>query len=118
MHEREDLVEGFLGRGFGGEVVEGHEGVDFGADADGDGFFAREEGVVFLFVDEGLLRADEVRGEEDVAAPGVQDGVEVGRGGRGEGGEGAWRWVVSALVGGCRGRGRGGYHVLAGGGRL
>lgn len=72
-------------------MVEGDEGVDLGADADGDGFFAGEERVVLLFVDERLLRAHEVRGEEDVAAPGGEDGVEGGGGGRCEGGEGAWR---------------------------
>lgn len=90
MHEGEDFVEGFAGAGFGGEVVEGDEGVDFGADADGDGFFAGEERVVLLLVDERLLRADEVGGEEDVAAPGGENGVEVGGGGRCEGGERAW----------------------------
>lgn len=46
--------------------------------------------MVVLFVDEQLLRAQEVRGEEDVAAPSLKDGVEGGGRGRGEGGEGAW----------------------------
>ena len=43
--------------------------MDFRADGNGDGVFACEERVVFAFVDQGALRADEVRGEEDVAAP-------------------------------------------------
>lgn len=90
MQEGQDFVEGFFSVGLRGAVVEGHEGVDFRADVNGHGFFAGQERVVVLFVDEQLLRAQEVRGEEDVAAPGLKDGVEGGGRGRDEGGEGAW----------------------------
>ena len=93
MQEGEELVEGLLGVGFVGEAVERVEGVEVGggAEADGDGVVAGEERVVARAVDEGLLGAREVGGEEDVAAPGFEQGVEGGGGGGGEGWERAWR---------------------------
>lgn len=64
--------------------------VDFRAEAHGGGLVGvGEEGVVFGAVEQGALRVDEVRGQEDVGAEGVEEGVEFGGGGRVEGWEGA-----------------------------
>lgn len=46
--------------------------------------------MVGFFVEEVPLQEDEVRGEEDVGAEGVEEGVEGGGWGGLEDGEGAW----------------------------
>lgn len=48
--------------------------------------------MVGFFVEEVSLREDEVRGEEDVGAEGVEEGVEGGGGGGVEDGERTW-WL-------------------------
>ena len=47
--------------------------------------------MVGFFVEQVALEEDEVRGEEDVGAEGAEEGVEGGRGGGVEDGEGAWK---------------------------
>ena len=71
---------------------------DFGAKLDGGRLVGGEEVVVFFLVDEVLLLMDQVGGKEDVEAEGVEEGVEVGGGGRLEGWESTWdngicQWV-------------------------
>ena len=51
--------------------------------------------MVLFFVEEVLLGEDEVGGEEDVEAEGIEEGVE---GGGGEGGRGAWRVDCQQLL--------------------
>lgn len=64
---------------------------DFIADADGGGFVAGEEGHVFGFVEEVALETEEMGGEEDVAAEGGEEVVELG--GRCDGEMGKTTWV-------------------------
>lgn len=81
---------------FIGESIQRNEGEGFfgggggrGGQLDVDGVFAEEVVLEGLFVDEVLLGAEEVGGEEDVGAEGGEEGVELGGGGGCEGGEGA-----------------------------
>ena len=61
---------------------------DFPADLRGCGLIGvGEEGVVLGSVEEGALRGYEVAGEEDVAAEGGEEGVQLGGGGWSEGWE-------------------------------
>lgn len=46
--------------------------------------------MVAFAVDEVAVTLEEVRGDEDLAAEGGEEGVEFRGGGRGEGWEGAW----------------------------
>lgn len=77
---------------------------DFAAKTDGGGLVGGEEGVVGFFVEEVALQEDEVGGEKDVGAELIEEGVEGGRGGGVEGGEGTCgRRVVSGCLGGIGG---------------
>lgn len=54
--------------------------------------------MVLFFVEEVLLGEDEVGGEEDVEAEGIEEGVESGGGGGVEGWKGAWRVDCQQLL--------------------
>ena len=71
---------------------------DFVADTHGGRFVAGEERVVFRFVEEVALKAEEMGGEEDVGAEGREEGVEVRRGGGCELGEPAWGMSVLVKI--------------------
>jgi len=87
-----------MNRGFGirfGEPIQRNKGEGFfGGRGAGDGeldiygVFAEEVVLEGFLVDEVLLGAEEVGGEEDVGAEGGEEGVEFGGGGGCEGGEG------------------------------
>ena len=51
-----------------------------------------EEGVVFFLVGEEALTLEEVRVGEHFFAEVGEEGIEVLRGGGGEGGKGTWEW--------------------------
>lgn len=75
----------------------------FRADVKVEGFLG-EDVVVLVLVDEAAVVREEMRGDEELGAEVVEEGVEFRVGGGGEGGEGAWM-VVGLVVGQVGGRG-------------
>ena len=70
-------------------MIQGMHLQDFITKANGSGFVAGEDRMVFGFVEEIALETDKVRGEEDVRTKGGKKSIEIRGGGGGELGEAA-----------------------------